>query len=201
MPCTLPLPLAKGTYGSTLFALYKMTMTIKLSRLPLWETYIVSTTSLPLTKIYQCRSLMATGSAILTVVAASGIDANAGIPGVFSVSRRPLQRVERVQELYLANKMPKLWSVLSNSSWSTRGWTYQERKLSRRLLVFSDYQAYFNCEHATYREDQYLETEGLEEERLKWHQENRAHQILVRGHTNFWTYSRELEQYTKRSIS
>jgi hypothetical protein len=34
---------------------------------------------------------------------------------------------------------------ISNSHWNTRGWTYQEALLSRRRLVFSDTNTYFQC--------------------------------------------------------
>jgi hypothetical protein len=33
-----------------------------------------------------------------------------------------------------------------NAPWSTRGWTFQEYVLSRRLLVFGDDDAFFYCE-------------------------------------------------------
>lgn len=34
---------------------------------------------------------------------------------------------------------------ITASRWSSRGWTYQEAVLSRRCLVFTDYQTYFEC--------------------------------------------------------
>ena len=35
--------------------------------------------------------------------------------------------------------------AINASKWSTRGWTYQEAVLSRRRLVFTEHQVYFEC--------------------------------------------------------
>lgn len=35
---------------------------------------------------------------------------------------------------------------IGNSVWAERGWTYQELLLSRRRLVFTDFQVYFDCD-------------------------------------------------------
>lgn len=36
-------------------------------------------------------------------------------------------------------------TTIATSHWSTRGWTFQEATLSRRRLVFTDDQVYFQC--------------------------------------------------------
>ncbi|KAK0715441.1 hypothetical protein B0H67DRAFT_447381, partial [Lasiosphaeris hirsuta] len=42
--------------------------------------------------------------------------------------------------------------------WNTRGWTYQERLCSHRLLVFADQQVVYLCGVAAWCEDTVLET-------------------------------------------
>ena len=54
-----------------------------------------------------------------------------------------------VQRPYLAS--------VSKSKWSSRGWTYQEKILSKRLLIFTPYQTFFQCGQATFSEDTILE--------------------------------------------
>ncbi|XP_044724639.1 uncharacterized protein HRG_02535 [Hirsutella rhossiliensis] len=40
---------------------------------------------------------------------------------------------------------PQKAALVRNRRWNTRGWTYQELLLSRRLLFFTDSQVYFQC--------------------------------------------------------
>jgi hypothetical protein len=39
--------------------------------------------------------------------------------------------------------------MISDSQWNTRGWTYQEARLSRRCYFFTQYQVYFVCREST----------------------------------------------------
>ncbi|KAK7952312.1 uncharacterized protein PG986_008040 [Apiospora aurea] len=43
-------------------------------------------------------------------------------------------------------------TALKHSKWGTRGWTYQEGLLPTRRLIFTDQQAYFQCNTAHYME-------------------------------------------------
>lgn len=99
------------------------------------------------------------GQAILTIIAAAGRDANAGILGVHPCPRlHPFSAVTiggiTVMPC-LSNDEPK-WppeAIIESSVWNKRGWTYQERLLSRRRLIVTDYQAYFKCRGACYSEE------------------------------------------------
>ncbi|KAJ3547616.1 hypothetical protein NM208_g1425 [Fusarium decemcellulare] len=51
---------------------------------------------------------------------------------------------------------------LQLSAWNSRGWTYQERILSRRALVFTPYQIYWICEKSTWDEEVILEPPEME---------------------------------------
>lgn len=90
---------------------------------------------------------------------------------------------------------------MNDSIWATRGWTYQERKLSKRLLIFTEYQAYWNCEHTSFHEDKVLETNTLDLDELSWHREERTHRLHFPKKTNFETYVKEVREYTARNIS
>jgi hypothetical protein len=46
------------------------------------------------------------------------------------------------------------------SIWNTRGWTFQEMVLSRRLLVLGNEQCFFRCNKETWYEDMHRETHG-----------------------------------------
>lgn len=39
--------------------------------------------------------------------------------------------------------------LIQASKWATRGWTYQEARLSRRCLVFTEHQVYVVCRETT----------------------------------------------------
>ena len=44
---------------------------------------------------------------------------------------------------------PPTWlSEVENSEWNKRGWTFQERLVSRRVLHFADHKVYFECRSA-----------------------------------------------------
>lgn len=79
-----------------------------------------------------------------TIVAAAGTDASAGLPGI----SRPREYREPGAELggfVMVSVPPHPHHTIRRSKWNTRGWTFQEAVLSRRLLVFTAEQMYFEC--------------------------------------------------------
>ena len=126
----------------------------------------------------------------MTMVAAAGDIADAGLPGIWSVKRMAFQHVENVQGLSLADAMPGAWTVMGESVWSMRGRTYPEPKLPKRILMFTEHQAYWNCEHATLQEDKCLKSSVFEESVLSWYSADRNHSFLFQGRTNFETHAR-----------
>lgn len=81
----------------------------------------------------------------LTIICASGVDANHGLPGVSSRPRstQPSIKVGKVQIL---STLPLPQVSIQSSTWASRGWTFQEAFLSRRRLIFLDDQVYIECE-------------------------------------------------------
>ena len=87
-------------------------------------------------KVYLC--------AVITIVAAAGESANYGLPGV-SFTLRRVQPYAVVRGQLLASTMRNSQVAIGSSPWATRGWTYQEGTLSKRRLVFTDDQVFFEC--------------------------------------------------------
>jgi len=103
--------------------------------------------------IYNCSTI--------TIAAASGRHANSGIPGI-SRPRR-LQYSESVKGVPLATMAPSFTNLENSPSqiWNTRGWTFQEKVLAKRLLLFTDFQVYFRCSEAVWTEEIVMETGRL----------------------------------------
>ncbi|KDR66520.1 hypothetical protein GALMADRAFT_259000 [Galerina marginata CBS 339.88] len=96
------------------------------------------------------------GAAFLTITAGTGVDANAGLPGL-----RPGTQMQVAEQilpgLRLALGMDYNEYVLK-AVYSTRAWTYQEQQFSRRRLVFIGGQVVYECLHADgWCEDKFCE--------------------------------------------
>lgn len=92
---------------------------------------------------------------LITLVAATGTNANSGLPGVSKP--RDLWQIElRVpvaeqdMPMRLVTSMNRLTheddNFLTGSIWSSRGWTFQERGLAPRIVAFTEDQVYWVCE-------------------------------------------------------
>jgi hypothetical protein len=83
-------------------------------------------------------------AAAVTIIAA--IDRpREGLPGI----RRPRSMMQNsivLDDHFYFDTMESSRHALKYSSWNTRGWTYQERVLSSRRLIFTSLQTYFECE-------------------------------------------------------
>jgi hypothetical protein len=99
-------------------------------------------------QVYSC--------AALTIVSTEP-HANCNIPGLHENTRAPNQTVCKVGRFKLINTLPTLSQAFSASVWDTRGWTLQEKILSKRLLIFTKSQAYWLCNASVYAEDTNLE--------------------------------------------
>jgi hypothetical protein len=168
--------------------------------------------------IYSCASL--------TIVAAAGSHADHGIPGI-SVPRKTVQYSERVDGLRLATMFPS-FSQLENSSsllWNTRGWTFQEKLLSRRILLFTDFQVYFKCSESIWTEEVMMETERLSKSvearagKYRWNPNRERHvadwqaeglrrynpQLNIEDEWNYFgsllDYTSAIQEYTKRTLT
>ncbi len=79
-----------------------------------------------------------------TLIAAAGVGQEHGLPGVRN-SKRTQKPVLELGQWTLISTVPDLPAAIGRSKWRSRGWTYQEFLLSKRRLVFGEYQSYFIC--------------------------------------------------------
>ncbi|KAM6535972.1 hypothetical protein FALCPG4_005495 [Fusarium falciforme] len=87
----------------------------------------------------------------VTIIAAACDDPTSGLPGV---SDRPMIRQPcfRVKGHVLTVIPPDPCYDVRKSTWRTRGWTFQEGILSRRRLVFTKKEVFFECQGMVIRE-------------------------------------------------
>jgi len=83
-------------------------------------------------------------NADITIIAAAGKDVNDGLPGI-QPRESGIQPIAKVAGHLLVSTMMEPGRLISASKWNTRGWTYQEGILSRRRIVFTENQVYFEC--------------------------------------------------------
>jgi len=151
--------------------------------------------------------------AALTVVAGSGHDANAGLPGVRKGSRTFRQEVEEIKPRFrlmvshLAEGKPACDTAFSRalllsksdyiatSQWDSRAWTFQERILSRRCLLFINGRIYFQCRRTTFCED-INETPGL-----GWSLDSIDMPTRIFQEKPFMQYTAAVELYTRRFLT
>ncbi|KAF7538382.1 hypothetical protein G7054_g2951 [Neopestalotiopsis clavispora] len=87
--------------------------------------------------------------AIVTLVAASGSDANAGLPGA-PCHPKKFRTPTIINGCIISEEEVPINTGIQNSVWAGRGWTFQELFFSQRLLVFSSEQACFECRRVKY---------------------------------------------------
>jgi hypothetical protein len=120
-------------------------------------------------------------SAFFTIIAASGVDCNAGLAG-FRPGTRKFEQKEIVV-IPTSDEHPGMSLVstckshryplvstsrneedIDLSVWNSRGWTLQERVLSRRNLIFTEEQAMWVCDSAFFCEESHFEHPNLEDD-------------------------------------
>lgn len=101
-------------------------------------------------------------SALFTIIAASGNDCDAGLPGVRPETRFKEQQLVQAGDITLLSSIQyPVDNILTaeTSKWAQRAWTFQEELLSRRQMIFTDEQIWWRCSCATWCEESQLETE------------------------------------------
>lgn len=103
---------------------------------------------------------------ILTIVAAASNDTSSGLPGIdpqarsFQRNSGPLRGgtlLRMCTPKPESNRFHGYQHYLTNSKWNNRGWTFQEKMLSRRCLFFMEEQVYWECQCASWCEETCLE--------------------------------------------
>jgi Heterokaryon incompatibility protein (HET) len=100
----------------------------------------------------------------VTIIAAYGTDANAGLPGLTQGSRTLLpdrfwiRNVPLVTSLDPSPAKPTWW--LGDTPWLSRAWTFQEKAVSPRCIIFTQEQVYWECRRSLWCEDRVEEAAG-----------------------------------------
>jgi hypothetical protein len=133
--------------------------------------------------------------AVLCIVAAAGLDANAGLPGI-SRERKMRQHIVEVDDMKLANTLWDVAPSVEATFWRSRGWCFQEDLLSTRKLIFTPQQTYFQCPHRQCNEDTHCVTHSLDLT------PNRSSQDLNMENTSNWNiYKNLVAEYSACHLS
>jgi len=92
----------------------------------------------------------------LTICAADGRDANAGLAG-FVKGRSPGQIEQAISDDLTLTLARSAEFHIEDSQWNTRAWTFQERAASCRCLIFTKNRMIYQCRSSIMREDIVLE--------------------------------------------
>ncbi|KAM0335225.1 hypothetical protein ACHAQA_000267 [Verticillium albo-atrum] len=142
------------------------------------------------------------GNAHLTICAADG-DTDTGLLAMNEfpeeVQRRyPPLKVEVLPGVPLLATRP-VEAIIQDSRWSQRGWTFQERLLSRRCLIFADRQLYFQCRSSA--ASQQTSTNGIAMNwSLDW-QNSPLRTLRELQRKAFWYYMYSVTLYTRRHLT
>lgn len=98
----------------------------------------------------------------------------------------------------LVSRSPE--SVIQDSVWNQRGWTFQERLLSRRCLVFAEGKVYFQCRTAVMSQDILNDGGDTDTWSLDWANSPLRTLVELRRKA-FWFYMKCVGLYTGRRLT
>lgn len=107
------------------------------------------------------------GNAVVTIVAATSANLNAGIPGV-TAQRYVDQLASQVCSAPVVNVLVPIQSDANLDPWEGRAWTFQEKLLSKRLLLFHGGMVDFHCRCGVMREDMTARDAGVVPPAIGW---------------------------------
>lgn len=100
------------------------------------------------------------GNAHLTICAADGSDAWFGLGALDTSGHSTTQHIEECAPGVRLMVSQLAETGINSSVWNTRAWTFQERLLSKRCLIFTEGRVFFQCRSATMSEDLVSESYG-----------------------------------------
>jgi Heterokaryon incompatibility protein (HET) len=89
---------------------------------------------------------------LLTLVALSSENARSFLPGTRAGTRSFFKAKEYVFDRYIYAIYPRLLEFSEAAVYESRGWTFQERLLSRRCLFLTECDMYYTCHSCLWRE-------------------------------------------------
>ena len=136
--------------------------------------------------------------ACITIVAASGLNSWAGLPGVRKNTRSASQQACSIDgETFLSCSVP-IDNLMAHVGWNRRAWTLQELIFSKRLLIFAQENMYWACNREQWCEDTHLEDDELFE-LLSTSNLNGA--VFLKSAINRMTYSGRMNEFFPQYIS
>ncbi|KAL5337419.1 HET-domain-containing protein [Aspergillus crustosus] len=145
-------------------------------------------------------------NAYLTVVDGAGSNKENGLFGV-SRPRTGCQSTIQLAEQQWISTLRNPQSLIEDSPWITRGWTYQEAIASSRLLIFTEEQVYFECEVVRCWESIHFPLETHHQKNKSRLQERLYEPIFCQFTRNATAFegrgniSRYINQYTQRTLT
>ncbi|KAL2126110.1 hypothetical protein VTI74DRAFT_1673 [Chaetomium olivicolor] len=137
------------------------------------------------------------GNAIFTLCAADGSDARSGLLALDETHQHQQHVEKRAHGLHLLlHQSPE--AKIKASVWNKRAWTFQERLLSKRCLIFTGGCVYFQCRSTTISEDIFADRNGrgwsldLLQSPLQM-----LSQLKIRA---LWFYTQCVPLYTRRQL-
>ena len=138
------------------------------------------------------------GNAHFTICAADGIDSTAGLIAMQSRDNAGQLHATCAPGLtLLVSRPPEL--VIKDSVWNKRGWTFQERLLSRRCLIFAEGKVYFQCRSTGMSEDIHTDGKGT-----GWSLDSTNAPLRTLGELNrrsIWFYTKCVSGFTERQLT
>lgn len=138
------------------------------------------------------------GNAIMTICAADGNDASTGLRAM-ELENSPSQLTERCTPdvRLMVSRPPEIG--IQASRWNKRAWTFQERLLSQRCLIFTNGRVYWQCRSTDISEDIFADGRGG-----GWSL-NSIHSPLQMldelKNRAFWFYTKCVSLYTSRELT
>lgn len=137
-----------------------------------------------------------------TIVAASGDDANAGLPALNRTIGLTGGQGQYAARVAPKVKMTAIRSIdwhLERSTYHQRGWTLQELVLPSRTLIFVNGQVYYRCQEANWSED------TCADQWCSWLDDDDNHICrlpdALHGFTHScWSYQKLCENFSKREL-
>lgn len=138
--------------------------------------------------------------AALTIIAASGDNANTGLPGARHESSGQRHTFLKSRDLIIIKESLDLDDKLTTAYWATRAWTFQEFLLSLRTLIFTSGVVYFSCPHGVRSED--VASPPHESEFTYYGALRRSGFEFRRGgQLNWTTYAEVASSFTARNLT
>jgi hypothetical protein len=135
------------------------------------------------------------GNSILTICAASGDDSEQGLSRAQKSSRPLWQSIQNCSGLNLL-AFQGLEERIQHCPWNSRAWTFQERLLSRRCLIFVDDRVFFQCRKVTWSEELDCESSAL-----FWTLDAINSPLNLFNENPLRRYSKSVELYSGRNLS